>query len=124
MAVVIDSSVLIDHLRTLGKGKSSKFTEIQQKETDLVFSLITVGELFSGQSAVVKEKEIKALLSLGKIADLNYELMHTAGFIRGKTGIDLEDAVIAATCLRLNLPLATLNTKDFSKVLGVKIYNW
>lgn len=44
-----------------------------------------------------------------------------AGKIVAKTGIELIDAIIVATAFKCNLPLATLNMKDFGKVKGLKL---
>ncbi len=38
--------------------------------------------------------------------------------------LSLIDAIIAATAIELNLPVATLNVKDFERVEELKIYSW
>lgn len=124
MGVLIDSSVIIDHLRTKKIGKETIWENLLKREQELYFSLISVGELFGGESAVRDEETIQKMFALGKIISLNVPLMHQAGEIRISAKINLLDAVIAATCLKLDLPLATLNTKDFSKVSGIRIYKF
>lgn len=124
MKVVTDSSVIIDHLRTKGIGKTTKLMRLRSSYEQLIFPLIIVGELFGGKSAQEKEKEIKEILFAGEIAKPDFSLMELAGKIRRETEINLLDAIIAATALRLDLPLATLNIKDFSKVSGIKLYKW
>lgn len=118
MRLVVDSSVLVDYLRTL--SEESLFFSLLDKE--LVLSLVTIGELYSGESAARQEKEIGEILAFVQVESLDADLMKEAGEIRRETKISLLDAIIAATALRLNLPVATLNTKDFEKVKDLKIY--
>lgn len=124
MRVLIDSSVVIDYLRTHESGKESLLTKIQEETDGVVFSLITLGEIYSGKSAGEKgkEKEIEAIFSTGQIVEIDLSLMKEASRIRRETGISLEDAVIAATAVSLSLSLATLNEKDFRKVKELKLY--
>lgn len=123
MKVFIDSSVIIDHFRTYTKNKQTLFQELSDTCDVLYFSLITVGELFSGKSAEKSESKIMELFKLGEIISLDIFLMKEAGKIRRETNISLLDSIIAASALKLNLPVATLNTKDFSKIKGLKLYS-
>jgi toxin FitB len=43
--------------------------------------------------------------------------------LRQQRKISLGDAIIAATCLEHNLPLATANSKDFEWIEGLVTYN-
>ncbi len=122
MSVVVDSSIIIDHLRTKKLGKTTYWETITKKEQGLYFSLISVGELFGGESAVRDETDIRRMFSFGNIIPLEFSLMESAGEIRRTAKINLIDAIIAATCLTLDFSLATLNTKDFTKVSGIKLY--
>lgn len=122
MKVFIDSSVIIDHLRQKRKRRKTFFQTILDESEEMFISLITLGEIYSGESATRQEKEIEEILGTVKIIDLDPSLMKEAGKIRRKTKIFLPDAIIAATSLNLNLPLATLNAKDFRKVAGLALY--
>lgn len=122
MKVLIDSSVIIDHLRNYGRIKETKFVLTYKKCEEIYFSLITIGEIFSGLSASKMEKQIRDIFSLGHVIELNTFLMEKAGEIRRETKISLIDAIISASALELNLPVATLNIKDFSKVPGLKLH--
>lgn len=121
MRVLLDSSIIIDHLRTFGQNKETKLISIY-RQNEIYFSLITVGEIFSGKSSNKMEKEINEIFAVGRILEPDFELMKEAGRIRKKTHISLLDAIIAAAALKLDLPVATLNTWDFAKVVGLKLY--
>ena len=122
MKALVDSSIVIDHLRSYERTKDTKFTVIYQECETIYFSLITIAEIFSGLSAGKMKKEIKDIFSLGNIIEVNQSLMEQAGCIRRETEIHLIDAVISACALKLDLPVATLNMKDFAKVPKLKLY--
>lgn len=121
MKVLFDTSIIIDCLRRRNIEQTI-FRKLIKETKGAVISLITVGELYSGESAEKKEEEIQEILKMTEIANIDYSLMKTAGEIRRKASVTLIDAIIAATSLNLNLPLATLNEKDFRKVAGLILY--
>ena len=122
--VVVDSSVLIDFLRREDKGKT-KLYQLVKRGCDLKLPMIVCAEIYSGKS-VWKDKAICRLirewLSGMELVAMNLEICKKAGEIRAKYGIDLIDAVIAATAEINKIPLATLNKKHFSMVKGLKLY--
>jgi len=89
----------------------------------MYFSSITIGEIYSGSSAVSMEKKINRVLSLMEMVDINTEILKSAGAVRRKTHISLIDAIIAATAIELNIPIATLNVKEFEKVKNIKLFD-
>lgn len=121
MKALIDSSIIIDHLRSYQQGKDTRFMIIYKKCEAIYFSLITIAEICSGISAVKMEKQIDDIFSLGNIIELNAPIMKKAGGIRRETKISLIDAIISVCALELNLPVATLNLQDFEKVPKLKL---
>ncbi|OGK25591.1 hypothetical protein A2954_01330 [Candidatus Roizmanbacteria bacterium RIFCSPLOWO2_01_FULL_37_12] len=122
MKILIDSSILIDHFRTFSIKRPTLFTKLSNKFDKLYFSLITVGEVFSGKSSIEMELKILETLELGEILKIDFDLMKRAGELRRETGISLVDSIIATSTLELDLRIATLNLKDFKKVKGLQIY--
>ena len=122
MKALIDSSVIIDHLRNYQQNKDTRFMRVYRECEAIYFSLITIAEIFSGLSAVKMEKQINDIFSLGNIIELNTHLMEKAGGIRRETKISLIDAIISACALELGLSVATLNLKDFEKVSKLKLF--
>lgn len=53
---------------------------------------------------------------------LDVTISENAGKIRASYNVNLIDAVITATALTEKLPLATINTKDFEKIRGIRLY--
>jgi len=96
-------------------------------------SSITVAELeFGVQKSLYPSRNQEALeqfLLPLVILDFDHEAARTYGKIhallenRGRV-IGALDMLIAAHALSLNLPLATNNVREFSRVPGLKVINW
>lgn len=121
--LLLDTSVLIDFLRK--KDRASHILSLEvQKGTNLYISIVTHTELFSGKSIWHNENDkekLEKLLTNLSIIPIELKISLTAGKIRATTDIATIDAIIAATALKENLPLATLNVKDFKKVKGLRL---
>lgn len=122
--VVIDTSVLIDHIRL--KGKNSIFDEfIKQSQDKFAIALISVQELYEGKSTRDEEieGEIISLINSLEVLPYAFENAKLAGEIARDLGrpIDLADAAIAATAVLNKASLFTLNKKDFKGIKGLKL---
>lgn len=123
MNILIDTSVIIDDLRQSHLKTKTILNSLYESHEKMYFSSITIGEIYSGSSAVSMEKKINRVLSLMEMVDINTEILKSAGAVRRKTHISLIDAIIAATAIELNIPIATLNVKDFEKVKNIKLFD-
>lgn len=122
--VVIDTSLLIDHLRL--KGKDSRLDGFARKSpAKLAVSLISVQEIYEGKSTKNKqvEGEIINLLNSLEVLDYTFENAKLAGEIARDLDrpIDLADAAIAATAIINGAQLLTLNTKDFKEIKQLEL---
>lgn len=123
--ILLDSSVIIDFLRIRDK-KSTIFYKVANGNHKLFVSIITHAELYAGKSVwetKIARDELESLFSKIQIINLNEELSKKAGEIKAKYGIDLLDAIIAATALVHKLDFATLNIKDFASIERLKLYS-
>ncbi|MBU2591868.1 MAG: PIN domain-containing protein [Patescibacteria group bacterium] len=126
--VIIDTSVIIDHLRQSSEGDTLllKIAKAMPKE-NLALSVISVQELYEGKSTKNKEKEqlLLATISPLKILSYTYEIAQKAGEIARESGqpIELADAAIAATAIVNNAELLTVNKKHFEKIPELKLEN-
>ncbi|MGD9129674.1 MAG: PIN domain-containing protein [Candidatus Woesebacteria bacterium] len=126
--VIFDTNIIIDHLRISGKKKSLllQFAEKSPKES-FAISMLTVQELYEGQSTRDSDKEAALLATISplKILTYNYEIAKLAGKIARdlKRSIELADAAIAATVIMNNAELLTLNAKDFRGIKGLELVN-
>lgn len=117
--VIVDTNIIIDHLRLQPTQHDSKLMLLvkQHPKEILALSVISVQELYEGQSTKDRQKEqyLLATISPLKILPYTYEIAQLAGEIARDVEhpIELADAAIAATAILNNAALLTLNTKDF-----------
>ena len=121
--VLCDTNIIIE----LYKGNENIISELKKIGTENIsVSIVTSAELIYG---AINKKELniirKDLESLHQInideqiceifidLMLNYSLSHK---------ISIPDAMIAATAIAGNLPLFTLNIKDFKYIENIKLY--
>ena len=100
---------------------------------EVVMSLITFGELLNGalksnQSIIAREK-INELANILPVLGMTVEVARNYASIRRKLAekgqiIGANDLWIAAHAVTSDSILVTNNTKEFSRVDGLKIENW
>ncbi len=120
---VIETTILIDHRRNIPAAVALvdslhvknvavvhpiSAAELLEGARDKQDMLETYRFLASFRRAIVKPADHERCLLLLS----QYRLSH---------GIGWPDCLIAATCLRLDLPLVTLNDKHFRPVRGLKV---
>lgn len=121
--VVVDTNVLIDHLRrSSGDTILKKFIRDNRKK-ELALSLISIQELYEGKSTEEKrgEEMLLAQVSGFKVLPYDYNTAVAAGKIARDIQIDFANAAIAATAIINNAQLLTLNKKDFQGIDGLSL---
>jgi predicted nucleic acid-binding protein len=108
--VLIDTDIFIDHIR------GSRLLPVRPGET--WYSVITRAELFAGRT---KETEVRRLLTAAREIPVESSIAERAGRLVRDAGLDLADALIAATALEHRLTLVTRNRRDFERVRGLKL---
>lgn len=117
--VVLDTNIIIDHLRLQKMEVESKLMHIarQKPKETLAISIISVQELYEGRSTNDEQKEqyLLATISPLKILPYSYDIAKLAGEIARdlERPIELADAAIAATTILNGCSLMTSNRKDF-----------
>ncbi|PTM13133.1 MAG: pilus assembly protein [Bacteroidetes bacterium] len=108
-----ENSSIFDKLRTIG-------------QENIAVSIITVGELLFGALNKKERKQINQdiahlhLLHLDSaIGDCCIELMNNYTLSHS---LSLPDGLIAATAIIQDIPLYTLNKKDFQYIKGIQLY--
>lgn len=124
--VIIDTSLIIDHLRQ----KTSKDTvlatlSLKYPNGELTISTVTIQEIFAGKSSSYKKPLEKIAITLSNLSTVDYslEIAKLAGTLArdSKYTLQFADAAIAATTLFYGASLATHNTKDFRGIPGLKL---
>ena len=122
--MLIDSNIVIDFLK--GKEEALSFFKLNSKDS-LSTSIISVMEVVKGVSKKTDIKKPQRLLNstVGDIYQVNETISEEAynifleAFHKQNTGI--RDALIAATAKVHKEELATLNTKHFKGIKGLKV---
>ncbi|MEA3359946.1 MAG: type II toxin-antitoxin system VapC family toxin [Thermodesulfobacteriota bacterium] len=112
---LIDTDIIIDHLR--GEEKARDFLrQTKSEETDILYSVITKAELYSGVRQKEEEKVSYLLRSMEEVR-IDGEIAIHAGRYRNKFyashGLLLPDALIAASAKKVGATLVTLNKKHY-----------
>jgi predicted nucleic acid-binding protein len=118
---LVDTNVLIDHLR--GVSKATTFLRQARRSGTLWISTITVAEVYAGQRTRQSKHAMKVsqLLNLFRIAYLDSVVAKLGGEISRDCGTALPDALIAATAIRKGLVLTTRNTSHFANIPNLDV---
>lgn len=123
IAPVLDSDILIDHLRDAGPGR--QLVEELSATTGFLITAVTAFELALGSSYARDSAPADALLA-GPCLTLTREAALCAGSIlrelrvAGK-GIEIRDAMQAGICLEAGAPLVTRNLRHFARIPGLQV---
>jgi predicted nucleic acid-binding protein len=118
---LMDTNVIIDLL--IGKLPSASKKKLSQIEPAI--SVITHIELFSSNRIQDHELlQLNAFIKAATIFDIiAQDIVLQAISIRKVNKTKTPDAIIAATALAYNLTLITRNTKDFSGIPKLNLFN-
>ncbi len=116
MAIVVDTSVLIDHLRGDDAAREALRGAALDSER-IVASVLTKVEVLAGMRSAEEDATRRLLDSLDWI-EVDEDLAERAGalanrFLRSHPGVDPVDYVIAATVERLDARLWTRSVRHF-----------
>lgn len=109
--VLIDTDVLVDHLRG--------HRRFVPGPDHISYSVITRAELFAGHAT--QEDPIRLLLGPFTEVPLDRAIAEMGGALRRNASITLADALIAATTILGDLTLVTRNIGDFKGVPGLRV---
>lgn len=121
--ILLDTNILIEFYKDNREVRSALET---QGASNLAISVITAGELYFGARDKREMRKIEKHLSLIEQIPLDVEI--TSLFLdllrqyALSHRLNIPDALIAATAILNNLPLYTLNVKDFQYIPGLYLY--
>jgi predicted nucleic acid-binding protein len=116
MRRLLDTSVLIDHLR--GQRRATTLLETAMERGEELWSATVVRtEVLAGMRPT-EERSTRLLLDALRWQDVTVEIADRAGalaaqYLRSHPGVDTVDYLIAATAEHLGAELWTLNVKHF-----------
>ncbi len=122
--LLIDTAVLIDHLRGKGEGATRLLSAAVERQDELWSSRVVQAELLAGMRPG-KEIATREVIGTLQWADVDADTAEAAGvlgrrYLRSHPGIDVADLIVAATAKRLDAELKTTNVKHFPMFEGLK----
>lgn len=119
--MILDSNIVIAYL-----NKDEKIVGIiellKEENKNLLISSITFGETLSFSMLSNQEiEEIKNFLNSFISVSVDNTLSEIAAFLKRKYGINLLDAVIAATALKYKMSILTRD-KHFKKIKEIEVF--
>ncbi len=116
IVILLDTTVFIDIFRNF-KPAVDYFSGIQDYG-DVFFSAVSEAELIAGNYCNNPDHREKTLHFLGNFTKVHVEnrVATLAGDLKREYGIDLPDALIAASAIITHSVLITNNIKDFEKI--------
>ena len=118
---LLDTNVFVDHLR--GYPPAVAFFERLRDAQDVAFSSLSEAELLAGKANAdprVRAALLRFLQRWTKV-DVSNPIAVLAGDIVRDHGLDVPDAIIAATAVQHKAELVTKNTKDFRRIKGLRL---
>jgi len=126
--VIVDTSVLIDHLKNRSTHFLALINEKLSGEIELLIPYIAIIELYAGEDAKQKKarEAITKTLEGTSFIDLTLVSAQKAGELMRvyKQIPDPLDLIIAAIAIEQEAQVATHNKKHFEQIRGLKIYNF
>lgn len=124
--VVVDTDILIDAGR--GVREAVDFLEKSGQDSILAVSAITKMELLVGCRNKIELQVIEQFLTRFQLVKLDEAITDKALSLlqhyRLSHGLLIPDALIAATSLSLDVPLASKNQKDYRFIEDLKLLNY
>lgn len=124
--VLLDTSILIDYFRKTNKSNSVLY-QLTLSFEQLAISSITEFEIYVGSTPSQKEFWTKLFQEI-KIYNFDSETAQVAAELnislkKTRNQIAIPDLFIAATALKNNISLATLNLKHFVRIQNLSLIN-
>lgn len=122
--ILLDTNIFIDYFRKQNKERTA-FHRLSMEISEFAISVVTHFEILRGinesQSAfwmsILKEIEV-----ISYFPAVNYTALEIQKQLKlDRKSISFEDLLIAATAVHHNLALATLNTKHFNAINGLRL---
>jgi hypothetical protein len=127
LKILVDTNILIDHLR--GIPKATELMEgVENNNFEGLLSTINIMELMAAPKMTEKRFEsIKCLLDIFEYVPVDSVIATVAGQYlakyRASHGLEPMDAIIAASARVSEAVLFTLNTKHFKFIEGLVVIN-
>lgn len=123
--ILVDTSILIAHLRAKSKEKTL-FEQAVEEYNQIYISAITAWEIEYGALRAGRPSDLTDLLELVEVLPFGLAEARAAAKIYKELKarnreIGIRDTFIAGTCVANNLPFLTTNLEHFGRVNGLRV---
>jgi predicted nucleic acid-binding protein len=123
--ILCDTNIIIEFYR----GNSEIINELQNIGlSNLAISVITAGELYYGaldkRELAKIQKHLSLLSQISLDADISSQFLDLLEEYALSHKLSVPDALIAATALARDIPLFTLNLKDFQYIPSLTLHKF
>ena len=122
--IMLDASILIDHFRSRNKDDTLYTKIVRQYDNRLISVVAKLEVLYGARSELVEYwNAVFETMAVVPFTDDMVKKSHEIilDLKRKSILIDMEDVMIAAAALVLQVPLATTNRKHFERIAGLKL---
>lgn len=121
LKIIFDTSILPLRQST-NNGAIKSVEEVAKREIEGFISVLTEAELYSGKECNTDRglSKVRDIISLFTTLPLTSQIAQQAGFVRRKYGIEIPDAIIAATASVCDAKVWTKNVKDFEVIKEIR----
>lgn len=124
MRLVLDTSVLIDHLRGRPQAATTLIPDALRRGDELWSSYVVRAELLAGMRSgeEAATRDLMRILSWAEVDDAAAEAAGALGrrYLRTHPGIEVSDLIVAALVQHLGAELRTTNVKHYPMFPGLK----
>lgn len=118
--IIVDTNILIE----LFKGNNDVLSKLEEIPPDTIsLSAVSAMELYCGALNKLELQRIRKNLGAFHLCHITQEIsvksIELVARYTKSHGLQIPDAIIAATALELSSPLMTLNIKDFRFIEGL-----
>jgi len=117
--VLLDTDIVIDYLRS----RAPAIAFVRGLSVRPAVSVITIAELYSGVREGAERKSLDAISIAFRVIPLSRDIAVRGGIhrrqFRASHGVQLSDALIAATAESIDAQLFTFNTKHYPMLANV-----
>jgi len=122
--ICFDSNILIYYLNQALPLPIKSWVDEQLYQNNAYISVITRIEILGYYQCTQLQYEIaESFIKHFQESALSEKVVQSCINLKRKYRIKLPDAMIAATALELNIPLATRNISDFNKISELQLIN-
>ena len=119
-SILLDTDILVDFLR----GNSKAMTFVNANSERIILSTIVIAELYAGVKGSAEQAVLDEFVSLFRIVTVDANIAKAGGLYREdyakSHGVELADAILAATAEDENAELKNLNIKHYPMLKGLR----